>query len=495
MTKKHEKSGEAIDKINIQKQSAIRLPKSKIIKNVFNMTIQELNKLAKEFRQIDQLIEMIPVLKKMPVVEVAEILQQIDDTYLFTILDHFSLEQQGRIFSEFPMVKQLNLFKSVSQKRFAQIFENMPSDNRADFFQHLTQTEQAALLPFLSKKTREDVIALSSYPPETAGGIMSTDFATVKSDMTCAEAIEKVRSDAPSKKTIYYVYVVDDNQKMLGFITLKDLIMAEPYTKVEDALHKDFVFAYVDEDREKVALKIEKYNLVAIPILNRENQLVGIVTHDEAVDVIRAEHSEDMQKFMGIVQANEEFDYIGTSTFKHFKKRVVWIVSLAAVGIISGIIIHSYEKALEKLLILALYMPMVADTGGNAGSQAATVVVRALALGQITVSDWFKILWKEAKVSLLLAICLGLLAYGKVLFLSWETEIPSAYSLPLIAFVISLALALQVVTATVIGASLPLLVKCFGGDPAVAASPAITTVVDITGLLIYFGMATLFFSL
>lgn len=495
MTKKHEKSGEAIDKINIQKQSAIRLPKSKIIKNVFNMTIQELNKLAKEFRQIDQLIEMIPVLKKMPVVEVAEILQQIDDTYLFTILDHFSLEQQGRIFSEFPMVKQLNLFKSVSQKRFAQIFENMPSDNRADFFQHLTQTEQAALLPFLSKKTREDVIALSSYPPETAGGIMSTDFATVKSDMTCAEAIEKVRSDAPSKKTIYYVYVVDDNQKMLGFITLKDLIMAEPYTKVEDVLHKDFVFAYVDEDREKVALKIEKYNLVAIPILNRENQLVGIVTHDEAVDVIRAEHSEDMQKFMGIVQANEEFDYIGTSTFKHFKKRVVWIVSLAAVGIISGIIIHSYEKALEKLLILALYMPMVADTGGNAGSQAATVVVRALALGQITVSDWFKILWKEAKVSLLLAICLGLLAYGKVLFLSWETEIPSAYSLPLIAFVISLALALQVVTATVIGAGLPLLVKCFGGDPAVAASPAITTVVDITGLLIYFGMATLFFSL
>lgn len=459
------------------------------------MTIKELNKLAKEFQHIDQLIEMVPVMKKMPVVEVGELLQAIDETYLFTVLDRFSPEQQGLIFSEFPMVKQLTLFKSVSKKRFARIFENMPSDNRADFFQHLTQKEQADLLPYLSKKVREDVINLSAYPPETAGGIMSTDFATVQSNMTCAEAIEKVRADAPSKKTIYYTYVVDENQKLQGFITLKDLIMAEPYTKVENVLHKDFVFAYVDEDREKVAQLIEKYDLVAIPILNRENQLVGIVTHDEAIDVIRAEHSEDMQKFMGIVQANQEFDYLGTSTFKHFKKRVVWIVSLAAVGIISGIIIHNYENALEKLLILALYMPMVADTGGNAGSQAATVVVRALALGQVTASNWFKILWKEAKVSLLLAVCLGLLAYGKVLFLSWETEIPSEYSLPLIAFMISLALALQVVTATVIGAGLPLLVKRLGGDPAVAASPAITTVVDITGLLIYFGMATLFFSI
>jgi magnesium transporter len=154
-----------------------------------------------------------------------------------------------------------------------------------------------------------------------------------------------------------------------------------------------------------------------------------------------------------------------------------------------------YMKLFLIGFILTLYMPMVADTGGNAGSQLATVIVRALALGQITVTNWFKILWKEAKISLLLAICLGFLAYEKVLFLSWETDIPSAYSLPLITFMISLALALQVITATVIGVGLPLLVKRFGDDPAVVASPAITTVVDITGLFIYFGMATLFFSL
>jgi len=459
------------------------------------METLELQKIFKNFRHIAQIVDWIPVLKKMPVVEISEILQVVDEIYVFSILDYFPIEKQALIFAELPMSKQVNLFKSVSRKRFAPIFENMPSDNRADFFQMLTQQEQGALLPYLSKKVREDVIALSAYPPETAGGIMSTDFATVQRYMTCASGIAKVRSDAPSRRTIYYVYVVDNEQKLQGFVTLKDLILASPDQLIEQVLHDEYVYASVDDDREYVASLIEKYNLVALPIVNHEHQLVGIVTHDEAMEVIRAEHSEDMQKFMGIVQANEEFDYIGTSTWKHFKKRVVWIVSLAAFGIISGIIIHNYENALEKLLILALYMPMVADTGGNAGSQAATVVVRALALGQITVANWFKILWKESKISLLLAVCLGLLAYAKVLFLSWETEIPTQYSLPIIALMISLALSLQVVTATVIGAGLPLLVKRFGGDPAVAASPAITTVVDITGLLIYFGTASIFFSL
>lgn len=459
------------------------------------MNVLDLKKLAKEFQDIDQLIQVIPLLKKMPTVEVAEILLRLDTFYIMDLLFRFSPEQQGLLYAEFPIRLQLDIFQGLSKKKFVSFFENMPSENRADLFQHFSQEEQVLLLPYLSKKVQENVIELSSYPPETAGGIMSTDFATVVKSMSCAEAIAKVRSDAPSKRTIYYTYVVDADQKIQGFITLKDLILAHPETLVEEALHTDFVWVYVDEDRKKVAEKIEKYDLVAIPVLNRGNQLVGIVMHDDAIEIIRAEHTENMEKFMGIVPAKEESAYLDTSSWKHFKKRMVWIVSLAAVGIISGLIIHSYENALEKLLILALYMPMVADTGGNSGSQAATVVVRALALGQVTPRSWLRILWKEAKIGLLLALCLSVLAYGKVLFLSWETEIPTAYSLESIAFMISLALALQVITATVIGAGLPLLVNRFGGDPAVAASPAITTVVDITGLLIYFGMATLFFAL
>ncbi len=344
----------------------------------------QLPKLFREFRHIDQLIAVTPELKKMPVIEVSELLLLIDEHQQLRILSCFSPKQQGAIVSDFPIQSQMALFHASKTRRFALIFENMPSENRADLFPHFEPQEQTAILPFLSKTIREDVIQLSAYPPETAGGIMSTDFATVQQNMTCAQAMEKVRSDAPSKRTVYYIYVVNDNQTMQGFITLKDLIMAEPSVKVSEVVHREFIFVYAEEDRESVAQKIEKYDLVALPVLNADHQLAGIVTHDEALEIIRAEQTEDMEKFMGIMPDNDELDYMATSSWKHFKKRAVWIITLAALGILSGLIIHGYESTLENFIILALYMPMVADTGGNSGSQAATVVVRAMALGQIS---------------------------------------------------------------------------------------------------------------
>ncbi|MDQ3190843.1 MAG: magnesium transporter, partial [Bacteroidota bacterium] len=402
---------------------------------------------------------LLEVFQEMPAIEVADILSELEEKEIIGYLSLFEIRDQGRIFSDLDFDLQLELFELIDRSHFADIFTQMPSELRADLYQELNIEQQLQLLPFLDKRTRADVIHLSSYPPETAGGIMSTDFATVRSSMTVEQAIEKVRRDAPSKKMVYYIYVVDERMKMKGFITLKDLILEDAKTLVEDALHENFIFAEVNEDRESVAGKIEKYDLVAIPVLNPMGQLVGIVSHDEAIEVIRAEHTEDFEKFMGIVPDADGLDYLETTAFQHFKKRIVWIASLAVVGIISGVIIHSYENALEQLIILALYMPMMADTGGNAGSQAATVVVRALALGQINLSNWFKIIFKEARVSLLLAVCLGILAYAKVLFLSWETEVPEKYDLSNIALFISLALTLQVVTSTIIGASLPLLVK------------------------------------
>jgi magnesium transporter len=441
-----------------------------------------------------RLIDYVSILNKMPVVEVAELLEKLESDYdRIDVMSQFPLDRQALILADLPVTVQLSLFNAMSRKAFATIFEQMPTQSQVDFFQFLSKKAQTEILPFLSKSVRENILRLSAYPPDTAGGIMSLDYASVFERMTCAEAIAKVRADAPSKKLVYYAYVVNDEQTLLGFVTLKDLIMADPAQMIADVVHREFVFVYVDEDREEVAKKIEKYDLIAIPVVNRQMQLMGVVTHDEAIDIIRAEHTEDLEKFMGISQRDTELNYLETSSWKHFQKRVTWIVTLAAVGIISGMIIHHYENALEKMLILALYMPMVADTGGNVGSQAATVIVRALALGEFSVRAWLKVIWKETKVSSLLALCLGLLAFAKVLFLSWETEIPAEYSLVKVAFVISLALSLQVITATVIGAALPLVVKAFGGDPAVAASPAITTVVDITGLLIYFGIASLFF--
>jgi magnesium transporter len=429
-------------------------------------------------------------LADFPPAHVVEFLVEKSDPEILSFINMLDLEDAGRIFSYFSIEKQHELSQILEKRKFSKIFTHMYSDSRADLYQEFSKEEQIEILPFLDKKIREDVIVLSAYPPETAGGIMSTDFATVLIHMTCQQALAKIRQDAPSQKMIYYIYVVNDDMEMIGIITLKDLIMSDPKDIVRDIVNENFIYANINEDRENVAHKIEKHDLVAMPVLNNLNQLVGIVSHEEALDVIRAEQTEDMEKFMGILPSDDDQTYLGTSSMEHFKKRVVWLVSLAAVGLISGVIIHQYQTVLEQMIILALYMPMMTATGGNTGSQAATVVIRAIALKEAHDSDWFKILYKEAKISFMLSICVGGLVFIKIAYLSSVSLLPPNMSFQFVGFIIALSIGMQVMTSAIIGAGLPLLVRKLGGDPAVAASPAITTTVDITGLLIYFAIAS-----
>jgi magnesium transporter len=435
--------------------------------------------------------ELVEMFEELPTMDVAEFMEEKPIEEIIEYLKQLDLEDQGRIFSDFSLDIQLKLFHELDRRTFAQIFGQMFSDIRADLYQELTKEEQIELLPYLDKKVREDVIILSAYPPETAGGIMTTDFATIFADMTAAEALAKIRKDAPSKDMIYYIYVVDHSMVMKGLVTLKDLVMHEPQTKVIEMLNEFFIYAEVNEDRESVAQKIEKYDLVAMPVLNSLNQLVGIVSHEEAIDIIRKEETEDLEKFMGIMPSEDDEEYMSTSSFHHFKKRVVWLVSLAAIGIISGMIINEYQGVLEHFIILAMYMPMMAATGGNTGSQAATVIIRALSLGEINDKDWIKIVFKEMKISFMLSLCVAILTYMKIAFLSFHSMLPEGFSMEYIGLIISLAIAIQVISSAVIGAGLPLVVRRMGGDPAVVASPAITTIVDITGLLIYFTVASM----
>lgn len=435
--------------------------------------------------------ELVEMFEELPTMDVAEFMEEKSPEEIISYLKKLDIEDQGRIFSDFSLELQIKLFHLLDRRTFAHIFGQMFSDIRADLYQELTKEEQIELLPYLDKKVREDVIILSAYPPETAGGIMNTDFATIFADMTAAESLAKIRKDAPSKDMIYYIYVVDHSMVMKGLVTLKDLVMSEPKTKVTEMLNEFFVYAEVNEDRESVAQKIEKYDLVAMPVLNSLHQLVGIVSHEEAIDIIRKEETEDLEKFMGIMPSEDDEDYMSTSPFQHFKKRVVWLVSLAAIGIISGMIINEYQSILESFIILAMYMPMMAATGGNTGSQAATVVIRALSLGEIEDNDWSKIVWKEVKISFMLSVCVALLTYLKIAFLSFHAFLPAGFTMEHIGGVISLAIAIQVMTSAVIGAGLPLIVRRMGGDPAVVASPAITTIVDITGLFIYFTVASM----
>jgi magnesium transporter len=448
---------------------------------------QEILQNLDETGQTEELVEMF---EELPTPDVVEFLEDKPVQDIISYLSELDVEDQGRIFSDFAMDLQLQIARTFDPKKVANIFRHMYSDIRADLYQQLQKEEQIKLLPYLDKKTREDVIILSAYPPETAGGIMNTDFATIYEGMSVAQAMAKIRHDAPSKDMVIYIYVVDDAMVLKGFVTLKDLVLADPETKIDDLIDEFYVYAEVNEDRESVAKKVERYDLAAIPVLNSLDQLVGIVGHDDAIEVIRAEQTEDMERLAGVIPSSEDEGYLETPSLKHFERRVGWLVGLAAMGILSGMIISEYQSVLEKFLILAMYMPMMAATGGNTGTQAATVIIRAMSLGDVSNSDWLKVVLKELKISALLSICVAALTYLKIVYLSFQGLAPESFTIGFVGMTISLAIAIQVITSAVIGAALPLIVKRSGGDPAVVASPAITTLVDITGLLIYFSVAS-----
>ncbi len=422
---------------------------------------------------------------------VAELIAGLDSEEIWELLRMLEVPQQAEIFSFLELDKQAELATIHSHREMARLLEEMPPDDRADLVQHLDESLREEILPLVAKAEREDIRKLVSYEEGTAGAVMSTDYAVLRQEMGVLQAIEQLRMQAPGKETIYYVYVVDEARKLIGFVSLKDLIVAKSSQTVRDIMHTDIIQGKVSDDQEVIAKLIEKYDLIAIPIVDDKQILVGIVTHDDAMDIIRQEQTEDMEKFMGITGSHEVGDYLKVSSWDHFTKRIYWVVALAVLGLFSGMIIHSFESTLTSLLILALYMPMLADTGGNTGSQSASVVVRALALGQLRPRDFLRVIYKELKISMGIAVVLGILSYLKVVFISRGMEIPVGYSLSRIALVIGLALGIQVVSSTLIGAALPLAAARIKQDPAVVASPALTTIVDITGLLIYFTTAKL----
>jgi magnesium transporter len=397
-------------------------------------------------------------------------------------------DRAAEIFSHFEQELQLKLSESFTSRQLTNIVTQMSHDERVDFFQALPEERQESLFRRMAQSEREDIIRLGAYEDGTAGAVMTSEYMTLPLNITAGEALAKLRKEGPEKETIYESYIVDSDRKLIGVISLKDLILAPTHSKLSDIMQTDIIFVRSSDDQEEAAQKIAKYDLLAIPVLNDSDALVGIITHDDVLDILQEEHTEDVEKLMAIT-ASSGGNYLEISSWDHFKRRVSWIVGLAAMGVFSGAIIHRFESVLEQYILLAIYMPMMADTGGNTGSQSATVVIRALALQQVQLKDSLKVLFKEFKVSLLLAIILMLLAFIKVLFISDEPTLPSGRTLKDIAFIVSGALGLQVITSTLIGALLPLGAAKLKVDPAIIAAPALTTVVDISGLLIYFLLA------
>jgi magnesium transporter len=437
--------------------------------------------------------KLTDLLMTLPEVEVADFLSNTEENEALLLFNRLEGDFKPEVFANFHLDFQIQLIEYFSPKEIADLFSSMSSDDRADIFQNLVTEKQDKILPYLTKPVRDDIINLSTYPKKTAGGNMSSNFATVTKHMTVQQALEQIRHDAPTKETIYYIYVVDAEKQLIGFVSLKDIILAHPNQTIENILNEDVIFSEVNEDQEIAIKKIEKYDLLAIPVVNIERKLVGIITHDDAFDIIRQEQTEDMEKFMGISGEHKLGAYLNTTVWDHFKSRAFWINVLAALGIVSGIIIHNFQDTLTTLILLMLYIPMMSSAGGNSGSQAATVVIRALALGEIDHTDWWRVLFKEFRISLLLGGSLGLWVFLKVYIFTAAAEAGGAHSISLymIGVAIGIALAVQVISATVLGALLPLIASKFKLDPAVIASPVLSTVVDITGLLLYFTCAKL----
>ena len=417
--------------------------------------------------------------------DIAEQLSEADPEETRDVLQALDAESGAAVFSHLPEPEQVATLRLLGRNECAALFSEMPPDDRALLYRHLPDELQERVMPALARAEREDIRRLASYPEGTAGSIMTSDYATLSPDITAGEAVERLRQAAPDKETIYYAYVVNRARRLIGFVSLKDLIVARRDTRVRDLLHEDPVMIRADEDREEAARKISKYDLIALPVVNRDGSIVGIITHDDVIDVISAEHTEDIEKLSAIGGSHEGGDYLAASPWRHYLRRVGWVVVLGVLGIGAGAIVQHFTPLLTRHVALAAYMTMLAAAGGNTGNQSAAMVVCGLATHEITPRDLPRILRKEFLVSLMLG---GALALVVGLFSSlWRHE-------QAVALVVACAVAAQVVTAVLVGVLLPMGAVRLKLDPAVVASPALATVVDLTGLLIYFSIAAAILS-
>lgn len=427
--------------------------------------------------------------------QVAEFLSALNPKEIWEVLSHLSPHLRGEVFSHIDEEVQLEMIRTLGRDVMGKLLSDMPPDDRVDLVKQLSDEQRQAIIPAMAQAEREDLRRLIAYPEGTAGSVMTSEYAALTPDLTVEEAVLKLRREAPDKETIYYCYVVDENHRLKGFVSLKDLIVAPHGARVKDVMYEDVISARASDDQEEVARKIQRYDLLAIPVLDDDQRLVGIITHDDAMDILQQEQQEDVEKLMAIGGPHEVGVYTKLSAWEHFKSRTPWILVLAVMGFVSGFIIQSYEGILLQVAILASFMPMLTGTGGNAGSQSATLVIRALAVKEITVKDALKVLLKEFGVAFLMSLVLAFIAYLRVMVFYDDGAALNNITPQAVGLAVALALALQVIVSTLIGALLPLAAVSVKIDPAVVASPLLATLVDIFGLLIYFNVARLILHL
>ena len=402
----------------------------------------------------------------------------LDLPELWRVLTTLSTEDRAETFGYLSPERQIALAQTLDRRQLAHFLRHMSADERADLFNQLDIEQQEAVLPSLAQAERDDIRQLSSYEEGTAGAVMTSEYSVLVPGLNASEAIQRLRQEAPDKETIYQSYVVDSDRKLLGTVSLRDLIVAKARTPVADLMTTDVISGRVDDEQEEVAGRISKYDLMALPIIDDQERLVGIVTYDDAMDVAEREATEDFQR-VGTVSSLESSVREATIGML-YNARIYWLVILIFANAFSGAGIAYFEDTIEAHVALVFFLPLLIASSGNAGSQAATLTVRAMAVGDVQLRDWGRMFGRELLVALLLGLTMALAVSVLGIFRGGAE----------IAMVVALTMITIVVIGSLLGLSLPFVLRVFNLDPATASTPLVTSLADVAGVLIYFSIAT-----
>lgn len=423
------------------------------------------------------------VLSKYNPVDLAGLLSELDDENMVLVFRMIEKEKAAEVFSYMDNDLRQVLVKTFSNQEIKYLFDSMFADDAADFIGDMPANVVAQLLENVDGETRVHINHLLQYPDDSVGSIMTVEYIELNPNMTVSQALDKIREVGNNSETVYTCYVVEKH-KLLGIVSAKNLMISSRDTLIRDLMIDNYISVKTNDDKEKAANLFRKYGLIAIPVIDSEGCIVGIVTFDDAIDVLTEEATEDIHKMAAITASDEP--YLKTSVLKHAKNRIPWLLVLMLSATITGSIISKYEQAFAVIPLLVSFIPMLMDTGGNCGSQSSTLIIRGLAVDELHFSDIPKIFWKEFRVSLLVSFALAL-ANG--------IRITLVYGDAQLAFVVSISLIGTIVIAKLVGCLLPVLAKKCRLDPAIMAAPLITTIVDAFSIIIYFRIATLVFKL
>ncbi len=433
--------------------------------------------------------ELRKQLSEMNPADIAVIFEEVPEKELAVIFRILPKELAAEVFVEIDSDMQQLLIEAFSDKELREVMDELFMDDTVDIIDEMPATVAKRILKQTDAATRKMINHLLAYPDDCAGSIMTTEYIDLKKDMTVDEAFDRIRKIGFDTETIYNCYVIDRSRHLLGIVTVKDLLLNKKTCIISDIMEENIIYANTLDDQEEVAGLFEKYDVLALPVVDKENRLVGIITVDDAIDVMQEEASEDIEKMAAILPS--EKTYLKTGVFETFKSRIPWLLFLMISATFTGAVISGYEDKLTQFAALIAFIPMLMGTGGNSGSQSSVTVIRALSLGDIEFKDIWRVIWKELRVSVVSGIVLGAVNFVKIYLVDYLLlkNLDKAVALPEM-IIVCLTLVVVVIVAKLVGSILPILAKKINLDPAVMASPLVTTIIDAFSLIIYFGIAS-----